>query len=184
MKLHRMVWLLVLVNQAYAQSGWKQSSLNSPMGDNSGIVLNAKQVPVGSSAIPQETGLAIQCTKKDHLEAVLATGLVLNSSGSVNDENHRGAIGGMFSKHANQSLSPVRVRFDQQKIRREEWVMGASPSNLFVQNPKKFVDELIKDQVHEVLIEVHPVGGDPVVFKFDVAGLAEYKTKLRDSCGY
>lgn len=62
--------------------------------------------------------------------------------------------------------------------------MGADPGNLFVQNPKKFVDALLKNQVREVLIEVHPLAAESVVFKFDVSGLPEYKTKLHDACGY
>lgn len=167
------------------QTGWQMSQLNSPMGDNSGIVLHAKQLPGEAVAPPSEnTGLKIQCSKKKGLEVVLHTDLILHDSGTINDTRHRGTVGGMFSKHANQSLSPVRVRFGQQKIRSEEWVMGADSSNLFAQKPKSFVDDILRDQVHDVLIEAHPANGNPVVFKFDVGGLSEYKAKLHEACGY
>jgi len=167
------------------QAGWKLSSLNSPMGDNSGIVLHAKQLSGEGVADPTEgTGLKIQCSKKKGLEVILRTNLLLRDSGTINDEKHRGELGGMFSKHRDARLSPVRVRFDQQKIHGEEWVMGSDSSNLFAQKPKAFVDDILKDQINEVLLEARPTNGNPVVFKFDVTGLSDYKAKLHEACSY
>jgi hypothetical protein len=161
------------------------SKFTSGMGDNSGINLDATQIPGEGAAQPSErTGLKIQCSKKKGLEVVLRTDLILDSSGTVNDVNHRGSVGGMFSKHANQPLSRVRVRFDEQKIKGEEWVMGADSSILFAQKSKDFVYSIVKDKVQGVLIEARPMNGNPVVFKFDVRGLDQYVDDLHQACGY
>jgi hypothetical protein len=168
-----------------AQAGWTLSSLNSPMGDNSGMILHAKQLSGEHLADPTEgTGLKIQCSKKKGLEVILRTNLLLRDSGTINDEKHKGELGGMFSKHRDARLSPIRVRFDQQNIRSEEWVTGADSSNLFAQKPKAFVGDILKDQVKQVLLEAHPANGNPVVFKFDVTGLSNYRTQLHDACDY
>jgi len=123
-------------------------------------------------------------TAKDALEVALHTALILRQSGQVSDAMHKGSIGVLFSKHGDASLSPVRIRFDHQKIKAEEWRMGADLANLFAQKPKRFLDALLKDQVQDLLLEVQPAGGDPVVFRFDVLGLAQYRAMLHDSCGY
>jgi hypothetical protein len=186
MKMLSLILLVVVVAQhAYGQTGWQLSRLDSPMGDSAGIVLTAKQLPLGSAeASSEETSMAIQCSTKKKLEVVLSTALILRESGNVSDRAQKGSLGGLFSGHGNATLSRVRIRFDQQKVRTEEWMLGANPSNLFAQKPKQFVDALLKDQVQDLLLEAHPLGGDPVVFRFDVRGLAQYKTNLHDACGY
>jgi hypothetical protein len=180
-------WLALVLAAlpAFGQTGWQPSRLTSPMGDNSGIILSATAVPIEGAGTPSDqTGLAIQCSKKNGLEVMLTTGVILKDSGKVSDESHKGLIGGLISKHSDATLSPVRIRFDQQKAKGEEWMQGANPSNLFAQKAKKFVDALLKDHVQEVVIEAQPVADNPVFFKFDVRGLDQYKTELHENCGY
>ena len=166
------------------ESAWQLSSLNSPMGDNTGIMLIAKQLPLDrSSEISNEGRLSIQCTKKNGVEVILRTGLALKYSGTMNDTRHKGLLGSL-SKHGDESLSPVRIRLDQQKIRSEEWRMGADRSNLLAYKPKALIDAILKSQTQQVLLEVHPYNGNPVVFRFDVRGLSEYRAQLHENCGY
>jgi hypothetical protein len=63
-------------------------------------------------------------------------------------------------------------------------LLGANPSNLFAQKPKKFIDELLKDPIQEVVLEAQPFGNNPIFLKFDVAGLDQYATALQEHCGY
>jgi hypothetical protein len=177
--------LLLAGQRSFAQTGWKLSSLTSPMDDNSGIILTATQIPLeGATAPSAPTGLSIQCSKKNGLEILLRTYVVVRESGNVSDPLHKGLIGGLSSKHPNASLSHVRIRFDQQKAKAEEWMLGADTSNLFAQKPKKILDALLKDQVQELIVEVQPAGRDPEFFKFDVRGLDQYKAMLHEKCGY
>ncbi len=176
--------LLIFCTSVFAQTGWKLSRVNSPMDDNSGIILEAAPVAIRTGQASEKPGFAIQCTKKDGLEIVFSTGSALVTSGNVNDSEHKGQLGGLFSKHSGMWLSPVRMRFDQQKPRREEWVKGADPSKLFAQKPKRFVDALLKDDVKVLLLEARPLADNPVVFEFDVRDLTQYKTILHDACGY
>jgi hypothetical protein len=187
MKYARFLWALAIVQPAFSQTGWQMSNLTSPMGDDSGIILSAKQKEIpqqGNNAPSGQTGLSIQCSKKKGLEIVLSTGSVLNQSGSVGDKYHKGLIGGLASKHGNATLSPIRIRFDQQKAQGGEWMLGANPGNLFAQKPKKFLDELLKGNVQEVVFEARPYLDNPIYLKFDVSGLDQYRTALHDNCSF
>jgi hypothetical protein len=175
---------LLFCGLGFAQTGWTKIQINSPMDDNLGFSLASTHISVKSGSASELPIFGIQCTKKKGLQVVFLTKMPLTTSGNVNDSSHKGELGGLFSKNSGASLSPVRLRFDQQNPRREEWIKGSDPSNLLAPKPKRFVDALLKDKVQSLLIEVWPSASDSVIFEVDVRGLEQYKAMLHEGCNY
>lgn len=175
---------LLFCSLGFAQTSWQMIKIDSPMDDNSGFSLAAKQISVRQGSASTIPVFTLQCTKKKGLNVILLTGTPLKTSGNLNDSSHRGSLGGAFSKNSGAWLSPVRIRFDQQNPKREEWMKGTDPSNLFVPKPKRFVDDLFKGHVQSLLVEVWPFAGDSVIFEVDVRNLDQYKAMLHSACGY